>query len=345
MTKDEHPLDKSKRLGYAGYFEDAEKILHEVLMDSYGTIDGLSALFCLGWYSYNKGKNLQGSNLMNMGRLLGVYANKEPLAGRVLFNPNIHSLTDKVILLQGEGGAGDEIIFSRFAKVIKERGASKVIFSTSHGLKLLESVEGIDEVIDTKDIPTLGFNYYIPAMASLTCLELNEIPNAPYIPRTHNHTQNTPLKVGIRWAGAQHYAETLGRDIPPQELIDALTMEGVELYSFQKDGEVYSGVHTVNLDTWEDTQKALCDMDLIISSCTSIPHLSSAMGIPTWVITPTMPYFVWTKVGDTTPYKADWYENTLVYRRPTEDWTEVLDIVRFDLKQLVYDRINPGILD
>jgi len=65
------------------------------------------------------------------------------------------------------------------------------------------------------------------------------------------------------------------------------------------------------LDTWKDTQKATAGCDLVISSCTSVSHLSAAMGIDTWVVTPIMPYFLYAKDGDSTPY----YDSMTLFRQ------------------------------
>jgi ADP-heptose:LPS heptosyltransferase len=61
----------------------------------------------------------------------------------------------------------------------------------------------------------------------------------------------------------------------------------------------------------------------VITSCTSIAHLSAAMGRPTWVIVPILPYHIWAYGGDHSP----WYpETTRIFRQKRfSDWQECFD--------------------
>jgi len=66
--------------------------------------------------------------------------------------------------------------------------------------------------------------------------------------------------------------------------------------------------------SWEDTAAAIENLDLMITSCTSIAHLSAAMGKRTWIIVPILPYHVWAYGGDHSP----WYQrSTKIYRQTT----------------------------
>jgi hypothetical protein len=61
------------------------------------------------------------------------------------------------------------------------------------------------------------------------------------------------------------------------------------------------------LDTWEDTLDYIDQMDVIVSSCTSIVHASGAIGKTTCVIVPIAEYYVWTssRRDDHTPWYGD----------------------------------------
>jgi hypothetical protein len=62
-------------------------------------------------------------------------------------------------------------------------------------------------------------------------------------------------------------------------------------------------------------------MDLMITSCTSVAHLSAALGIPTWVMVPVMPYYTWAMPGNTSP----WYDSVRLFRKDGETWDPVLE--------------------
>ena len=75
-----------------------------------------------------------------------------------------------------------------------------------------------------------------------------------------------------------------------------------------------------HLKTWDDTCAVLSQMNLVISSCTSVAHLSAALGKPTWVIVPALPYFIWAMPGRTSP----WYESVTLFRQEKfGDWSSV----------------------
>ena len=70
-------------------------------------------------------------------------------------------------------------------------------------------------------------------------------------------------------------------------------------------------VKQVPLNTWEDTKQAVASCDLVISSCTSVSHLSAAMGIETWVVIPVMGYYLYALDGEKTPY----YDTMTLFRQ------------------------------
>jgi len=84
----------------------------------------------------------------------------------------------------------------------------------------------------------------------------------------------------------------------------------------------------VPLDSWHDTQAAIASCDLVISSCTSVSHLAAAMGVPTWVVTPIMPYFLYALDGDRTPY----YDGMRLFRQEIYgDWQAPFDKIKAEL--------------
>jgi ADP-heptose:LPS heptosyltransferase len=74
------------------------------------------------------------------------------------------------------------------------------------------------------------------------------------------------------------------------------------------------------------------NLDLVITSCTSIAHLAGAMGKPTWVIVPILPYHVWA-YGDK---HSPWYtELTRVFRQTKfGNWDDTFDLVKKELLEL-----------
>ena len=59
---------------------------------------------------------------------------------------------------------------------------------------------------------------------------------------------------------------------------------------------------------------AIANLDLVITSCTSVAHLSAAMGKETWVITPILPYHTWT-AGSPDSTTSPYYKSVTLFRQ------------------------------
>jgi len=84
--------------------------------------------------------------------------------------------------------------------------------------------------------------------------------------------------------------------------------------------------------SWEDTAACIENLDLVITSCTSVAHLAAAMGKPTWVIVPLLPYHIWAYGDEHSP----WYKTTTRVFRQTKfgDWTEPFEKISEELSKL-----------
>ena len=82
-----------------------------------------------------------------------------------------------------------------------------------------------------------------------------------------------------------------------------------------------------------DTAAIMAGLDLMISSCTAPLHLAGALGVRTWAMIPSAPYFPWLLERTDTP----WYPTMRLYRQeqPGQDWSEVVDRIAADLAELV----------
>jgi len=225
------------------------------------------------------------------------------------------------IMLRGEGGLGDEIINVRFAKNLKERSGAKIIASCSRSLmSVFSRVEGVDAVIERDREVASYFDAWVPAMSapSVLKLEYNDLSGKPYLTSVGKVNMPGNIKVGIRWAGNPTFEHQQHRKFNGIDLINALKpfTKDVSFYSFQRDIELLDlpeGFTDLQnfLNTWENTLTFLNDMDLIITSCTSVAHAAAALGKPTWVIVPILSYYIWAMPGK----GSLWYDSVQLYRQ------------------------------
>ena len=131
-------------------------------------------------------------------------------------------------------------------------------------------------------------------------------------------------------------------------MFEAVKGLDVEFISLQRDeGEEArpSWVKEVPLDNWGDTKAAIDSCDLVISACTSVSHLSAAMGVETWVITPVLPYFLYSIVwGDRTPY----YNDMKLFRQEAfGKWEAPLNLIKKQLqpkKEIEFNIVPSSVL-
>lgn len=336
-----HLIDQQLNLMLRGNFKEAWEIsekLEETMPNDY------RHMFNRGWFLLQQGKYQEGFQSLEAGRFLSVYGSPRLNTDKPIWNPK-NSLVNKTVIINMEGGYGDCIIHIRFANEIKKRGGKAIICCHPSLNCLFERVIGVYKCISIHDIKRTPHDYWIPSFSCswLFGHEYETIPNEPYIiPKRESIDiwktflqTDKKLKVGIRWSGSPKFEHQQFRIFSADNLINLYKdYNDIEFYSLQRDDDIRelpSNIRDLEnfLLSWEDTAAAIENMDLIITSCTSIAHLSAAMGKKTWVIVPLLPYHVWAYGGDHSP----WYpKTTKVYRQTNfESWKEPFDLIRKDL--------------
>jgi sulfotransferase len=109
------------------------------------------------------------------------------------------------------------------------------------------------------------------------------------------------------------------------------------VYSLQRDSDIRDLPESVvdlqnQIVTWDDTAAAIANLDLVITSCTSVAHLAAAMGKETWIIVPILPYHVWALPGERSP----WYDSVRLFRQEVfGNWDAPLQKVKAELLKRV----------
>ena len=324
MNMTPHPLDLVVESAINGEPELAEQIL--LTQDK----DDARVVFNLGWYDMRHGRLAEGLRKMDAGRFINCFGNSR-IPGEIWLD---QPLENKTLLFRSEGGLGDEIINFRFAKDFQAKGA-RVVISCHESLAKLFSRHGF-VCVSEKAIPLMLYDYWVPGMSALHILGYDQdtLSGKPYLTAKPKNLYAKPgtLKVGIRWAGNPKFEHEQHRKFDPQPLIDLHKLSGVTLYSLQRDEDCVDGLPFADMreqmKSWEDTASIIAGLDLVITSCTSIAHLSAALGKETWVIVPVLPYYVWAVPGKT----SVWYDSVTLFRQQKYgDWSHPLEDIRLQL--------------
>jgi hypothetical protein len=341
-------LNFSRTLNLLGDCEQADAVLRKALcLQTPGSTGAIAIMHELSWYEFRSGRFKLGMEYVTLGRQLQPWGSHAVQHLRPIL-PRGANLSGKTIAIWGEGGQGDEIMTSRYAQIIERRGG-KAVWVTQSGLDtLLSRVPGIKSVIRPVDVPSLSYDFWAPGgdLPWLLDLEQSEVPVAPFFRAEAKHAErwsrripkSGKLRVGLRWHGSSQYEPHLRRHIPFRMFGDLLSVEGVEFYSLQRDeGSEEIGadlrIHDLasHLTDWEETAAAIANLDLVISTCTSVPHLAAAMGKPVWLLCPTQPYYAWAQPSENT----FWYPSMRLFRQTRYfDWTGPIDAISERLKAL-----------
>jgi hypothetical protein len=283
------------------------------------------AAYNRGWYKLRQGQIQAGYQLMDRGRVAGVFGNKRPDVP----TPQWDGKTKGIVLLNLEGGLGDQIHQVRYAKYIAARGCKVIVACTGSLASLFVDVAGVSSVVQHEAVFGVYHDFWVAGMSAIVPLgfELADISGAPYLSKPVT-IKGRKKRIGLRWQGSTQFEHEHHKAFPYELMFAAVKDADAEFISLQRDAGVEAApgwVKQVKLDTWEDTRAAVASCDLVISACTSVSHLSAAMGIETMVVTPVMPYFLYALAGEGTPY----YDSMKLIRQEVfGDWQAPFDHIK-----------------
>lgn len=320
--------------------------------------------FNRGWYVLAQGKLREGMELIARGRFENVFGSPPLRTYKPIFNIRDlnHKLEDKFVLLNLEGGFGDEIIGFRFVNEISRLGGKAIVAAHPKLMSLFSSQKNVSGLVSFEAARAVYHDFWIPSMSAELCFDntFETLPNKPYIEAKTEFVEKfkkiikkDTFNIGIRWIGLPDFEHEQFRRFPDHLLFDIVNNyknnKNIKFYSLQKDLADKNNLpkHIIDLDscleTWDDTSGAIANLDLVISSCTSVPHLSGAMGIPTWVIVPILPYYIWAYRLKEDPISrgeyTSYYRNHRLFRQEKfGQWREPFEKIKIGLNNLLKEK-------
>lgn len=312
-----------------------------VALDPNADFAKLNAAFCLlAMENYEQGLPLY--ELRWQGDLLKskyyipkpIWTGKETLAGKVIF-------------LYGEQGFGDSFQFSRYIKLVAETGAN-ILLGVNESVKSLfqRSFPYVTLTDTSTALPHL--DYYCP-LGSLP-LAFNTttatIPaDVPYlIPDNERVTYwrkklagKKPL-VGIVWRGNADNPVEAKRALPLPLLMSLTDMDArfisLKIDITAEEKKILDKHNVISIATeihdFDDTAAIINNLDIIISTDTSVAHLAGALGKSVWILLALSADWRWHLNRDDSP----WYPSAHLFRQPhLGDWQSVIINVRQYLQQ------------
>jgi ADP-heptose:LPS heptosyltransferase len=149
------------------------------------------------------------------------------------------------------------------------------------------------------------------------------------------------LKVGINWKGNAGFKNDRRRSTALANfapLAEAASAHDIALISLHKgkvalsQADVPAGMHlidyTADLADFADTAALIENLDLVISTDTSVPHLAGALGKEVWLLISASADWRWLIGRQDSP----WYPTMRIFRQRTlGDWTEPIAAAAVEL--------------
>lgn len=272
---------------------------------------------------------------------------------------NGSSLQGRTMLVMREQGLGDEIMYASCYPDIIAR-SRKCFIECDHRLeKLLQRSFPGATFLPLQDISTreqsdpgvpVDVRSYAGSLPRYLRSSLRDFPqHHGYLsadPQRIEHwrerlsRQGPGLKVGISWRGGTSVTKRGRRSFTLDDLLPLLSVGGVHWINLQY-GERADDIarlkneHGITITDWaeaiddyDETAALVSALDLVVSVCTSVIHLTGALGKTAWVMAPHVPEWRYGLTGE----KLPWYPNVRLFRQPApDDWQPVIQGVREQL--------------
>lgn len=273
-------------------------------------------------------------------------------------------LNGKTLLVYGEQGAGDRILFSRYLHWVK---------STWPDCRLMWLAEAPDlpdlsnlfwalrEIVEFVPFnvpwPKADYGIYLIDLVTRHGSTPGNVYPDPgiirdYIARSGKSVSvptanGNEFKIGINWTGSPAMLRNSERSVPPELIFTLAASPDLVCYSLQygtRDIERL-GAGQLVCDLTADISKygflgtaaVMQQLDLFITNCTSTAHLAGVLGVPCWTLLCANPYWIWGRSGEA----SVWYPNMrLIRQEKMHDWEPVISKVKSELFALAADHVR-----
>ena len=235
---------------------------------------------------------------------------------------------NKTLIVDANCGAGDEIMHIRFMRHLKELGMRPIWATTRKQLAEVFNHNGFESVCiwDKPEYPEDAQWVYALALPYYLNLSVQDLGRESYIQplpekeKQYSYLQkDNKFKIGMFWNSDSGFEQAHFRSVGFEDYMKVLYNDKYSLYSLQMSDNPVPEKYQSNVTEFHSEDREFADtfsiinqMDLVITSCTSIAHIAASMGKEVCVFVPIMEYYAWTS----TTGKSWWYgDNVHLFRQ------------------------------
>jgi len=257
-------------------------------------------------------------------------------------------LAGKSLLVLGEQGLGDQIMFASCYREVIERARECAIVCEPRLAALFrrsfpEARVFASDAVDQRVVRTADYEVQAGSLPGVFRRSESAFPrHSGYLRadatriaawRQRLEELGGGVKVGLSWRGGSAKTRTRLRTIPIAQLAPLLGVEGCTFVSLQYgpcDDEIRDAVETLGvaihhfpevIPDYDETAALVSALDIVVTVCTSIVHLSGALDRQVWVLVPSVPEWRYCFRDETLP----WYPSARLFRQaPGESWERTI---------------------
>lgn len=263
-------------------------------------------------------------------------------------------LNGRSIVVYSEQGLGDAIQFVRFLPRLQEMGAHVTFLCHPALMRLFRNFaeSGMEVVAFCRGDRRFDYQSALLSLPQCFGTTRDTVPAAvPYVfaepelvAKWRDRIGSEPFKIGICWQGNPSGKIDRGRSVPLTEFAPVAAVPGVHLISLQRKHGLEQlanlpqgmrvetpGAFDEGNDAFVDTAAIMENLDLIVTSDTSVAHVAGALGRPVWLALRHTPDWRWMLKRSDSP----WYPTMRLFRQPARgDWHTVFTKMSTQLEQM-----------
>ncbi len=252
-------------------------------------------------------------------------------------------LTGRTIVVFSEQGHGDAIQFVRFLPQLAVMGARVTFLCHPTLIRLFRNfaATGIELIASCRGDRRFDYQCALMSLPERFGTTIASLPNqVPYLfaeadlaEKWRKQIADEGFRIGICWQGNPAGQIDKGRSIPLAHFEPIASIPGVRLISLQRThgldqlAQLPDGMKVETLgpfdtgsDAFIDTAAIMQNLDLVVTSDTSVAHLAGALGRPVWVALKHTPDWRWMLKRSDSP----WYPFMRLFRQKRRgDWAGV----------------------